>query len=346
MECSAAPTCFSFANSPHPWLTAVGCLTSLQWKTTCFVLQNSKLINGIWCLSQPPIHLDGRLQTTSLWLIFCALGAFFSDFCNVPLIFVPPSRGPQKVYSVIWQRKCFPAILFKCCLEELIKGSITSQDWSLAMALQVKDWHWLIPWQEASQIQLPFPVYKAILLPLYFERAIGLEQPWRQKQGRSVSTLRRFFFRVCWGRWHLQILGLRAMVLGLLSGRQREIAVSRCQGPMRRWGRADFSVRCYPENHCYFLWGQGTDPLPCPYRLQVLLSVRYYRVSASFCYGICPTVMQGFRNLCSCRLPSEGSVSCRSFLKQTAHPPAPATHQASAFLTQSSPRNQLLCQSV
>lgn len=72
-----------------------------------------------------PIHLDGRLQTTSLWLIFCVLEAFFSDFFSVPLIFVPPSRGPQNVYSVIWQRKCFPAILFKCCLKELIKGSIT-----------------------------------------------------------------------------------------------------------------------------------------------------------------------------------------------------------------------------
>lgn len=60
-----------------------------------------------------PIHLDGRLQTTTLCLIFCTPGAFFSDFFKAPLIFVPPSCGPQNVYSVIWRRKCFPAILFK-----------------------------------------------------------------------------------------------------------------------------------------------------------------------------------------------------------------------------------------
>lgn len=44
---STASRCFSFTHRPRLWLLAVGCLTSLQWKMTRFVLQSSKLINGI-----------------------------------------------------------------------------------------------------------------------------------------------------------------------------------------------------------------------------------------------------------------------------------------------------------
>lgn len=163
-----------------------------------------------------PIHLDGRLQTTTLCLIFCTLGAFFSDFFKALLIFVPPSHGPQNVYSVIWRRKCFPAILFNCCLKELIEGSITSQDWLQAMALQVKDWHWLIPWQETCQNQLPFPVYKAILLSLYFDLAGGLVRPWGQKARQFCLSSQAFLLPCVLEEWHLHILNLRAMVLGLL----------------------------------------------------------------------------------------------------------------------------------
>lgn len=44
---STASRCFSFTHRPRLWLLAVGCLTSLQWKMTRFVLQSSELINGI-----------------------------------------------------------------------------------------------------------------------------------------------------------------------------------------------------------------------------------------------------------------------------------------------------------
>lgn len=216
VTCSVACRCWVLptAHSPGSWKFLASVLCNGEWPV--FVLQNSELINAIWCLLQPPFTLmAGFGHHHWAWYVVC-WELFPSDFFNVLLIFMPPSCGPQKVNSVIWQRKCFPAILFKGCLKELIKGSITSQDCLQAMVVQVKDWLWLIPWQEACQNQLPFPAYKAISLAVSFWASHGSWAVLDTDARQFCSHCLVFLLLCVLGEWHVYILSLRVMVLGFI----------------------------------------------------------------------------------------------------------------------------------
>lgn len=95
---STASRCFSFTHRPRLWLLPH--FSPVENDPLC---PSEQRVDKWHLMSLPaPIHLDGRFQTTTLCLIFCTPGAFFSDYFKAPLIFVPPSRGPQNVYSVIW----------------------------------------------------------------------------------------------------------------------------------------------------------------------------------------------------------------------------------------------------